>query len=336
MRRLPAIVAAAAAFVMVPGPALADPAGPTDFESTVVAVDPPAEGVGVEIIGGDAFVQLTVAPGIAVEVVGYRGEPYLRFLPDGVVEVNDNSPSTYLNEDRYAATDVPASASTEALPSWRQVASDGSYAWHDHRAHWMNESPPPGRGPGDRILEGVVPLIVGGREVDVAVASVWQSGPSPMPAMAGAALGLAVAFAAAARQRLAGMALTTALLAAAALVVGLAAYASVPAEAAPAPTVWLAPATALALALLAATGARAGRPLPAGMHRWAPLLAVIAAAELVVWAGLRWDWLWRAILPTGAPYWADRLVIAAALGGGAVLSIAALRTVLVPEPARRE
>lgn len=325
------LVAVAAGLVLaVPAPAFADPAGPTDFESAVVGVDPPADGVDVEIIGGDAFVLLTVAPGVSVDVVGYRGEPYLRFLPSGVVEVNDNAPTTYLNEDRYAAVDIPASASPDAEPSWRQVASDGSYAWHDHRAHWMNEDPPPGRGPGDRILEGVVPLLVDGREVDVAIASTWQHAPPPLPVVAGFVAGLGIALVALRRTALRRAALGTAGLAVAALLVGAIAVLSVPSETGPSWTLWLAPATSLVLAVPAALGARA----PGAVRRWAPLLTVIAAAELVVWAVLRWDWLWRAILPTAAPYWLDRVVTAGTLAGGAVLTIAALRAVIDPQPAR--
>ena len=327
------LVAVAAGLVLaVPAPAFADPAGPSDFESAVVGVDPPADGVDVEIIGGDAFVLLTVAPGVSVDVVGYRGEPYLRFLPSGVVEVNDNAPTTYLNEDRYAAVDIPASASPDAEPSWRQVASDGSYAWHDHRAHWMNEDPPPGRGPGDRILEGVVPLLVDGREVDVAIASTWQQAPSPLPVVAGFVAGLGIALVALRRTGLLAMAFGTMTLAAAALGVGAVAAASVPSETAPSAMLWLAPATSLALAALAVAGLRA--PTPTVLRSGAPVFAVIAAAELVVWAVLRWDWLWRAILPTAAPYWLDRVVTAGTLAGGAVLTIAALRAVIDPQPAR--
>ena len=40
--------------------------------------------------------------------MGYDDEPYLRFLPSRVVEVNTRSPSKYANEDRYALRPVPA------------------------------------------------------------------------------------------------------------------------------------------------------------------------------------------------------------------------------------
>lgn len=148
--------------------ALADPPGPTDFGSEVVEIEPALGGFEIEIVGGDSFVLLSVDAGVTAEVVGYQGEPYLRFLGDGTVEENAASPSKYLNEDRYAAGALPATANAAAAPDWQVVGRDGSYAWHDHRTHWMNPLDPPGLGPGDQIAEGVVPLVVEGTEIDPA------------------------------------------------------------------------------------------------------------------------------------------------------------------------
>ena len=314
LRRLAAVMVAAGVIVVGgASPASADPAGPTDYQSEVIAVVPPAPGVAVETIGGDAFLRLVVEPGLLVEVVGYRGEPYLRFLPSGTVERNENSPSTYLNEDRYGETELPPNATPEAVPDWRKVADGGAYAWHDHRTHWMNEDRPPGREPGDRILEGVVPLLVDGAEVDVAVASSWEPAPSRVPVVAGAAAGLlaTVLF----RRRVAA---AIAVVAAAALGVGITASLSVPPETAPSPLLWVVPATALVLAAVAAF-ARPG-------ERWPDYLALVAAAELVVWALVRWDWLWRAVLPTAAPFWLDRAATAAAGAAGLLAAAAAVHS----------
>ena len=84
-------------------PVFADPAGPTDYRSEVVSVDPATADIEVEIIGGDSFVQLTAQPGTDVIVVGYRGEPYLWFRPDGTVVENRNAPTTYQNLSRYGS-----------------------------------------------------------------------------------------------------------------------------------------------------------------------------------------------------------------------------------------
>ena len=310
-----AVVVSACATVLLVGPvppALADPAGPTDYRTNVVSIDPEVPGLRVTVIGGDSFIGLAVDPGSTVEVVGYRGEPYLRFLPDGTVERNERSPSTYLSDDRYAEVEVPAEATPDAEPVWEVVATDGSYAWHDHRAHWMNESRPPGRAPGDRILEGVVPLVVDGIDVDVAVDSVWVPSPSPLPVVLGAAAGGLLAAAAILMRR---PALTLAGLAAIALTLGIGAFASVPAETAPSPLMWAAPAVAVALAAIAAAAARRSASL-------ASMLVVVVAAGLVVWGVLRWDWLWSALIPTDLPFWLDRAgaaaVLAGALGVGTV------------------
>jgi hypothetical protein len=305
-------------------PANADAAGPSNYLSSIVEVEPDVEGVEAKIIGGDSFLLLSVDSPSVVEVVGYRGEPYLRFLPGGIVEQNDLAPTTYLNEDRYAVVDVPADASPDAEPEWRQVAGDGSFAWHDHRAHWMNEVPPPGKGPGDQILEGVVPLRVDGVDVDLSVVSIWQPAPSRIPVVAGLGAGVALALVLA-RRSAAGAAGAGLLLAAAALAAGLVAFLSVPSETAPEWTHWVVPALCLTL-LLTAASPRTSRTWSAVIERNRVTLVFVAAVALAAWAVQRWDWMWLAILPTAAPAWLDRLVTAAALAGGVGVALAALRS----------
>ncbi len=130
-------------------PAAADPAGPTNYTSSVTGVDPATDAIDVEVRGGDAFVVLTAAPGTTVEVAGYDGEPFLRIGPDGTVERNEASPARWLNEARYGARDtaVPPEASSDAPPRWEPVADGGTYAWHDHRVHWMSPALPRQRRP---------------------------------------------------------------------------------------------------------------------------------------------------------------------------------------------
>ena len=78
-----------------------------------------------------------------VIVEGYRDEPYLRFRPDGTVQVNRRSPACYLNQDRFARCEVPRSADPKPTPSGRRSPRNGRYDWHDHRIHWMANGPPP-------------------------------------------------------------------------------------------------------------------------------------------------------------------------------------------------
>lgn len=297
-------------------PALADPPGPTDYRTEVVSITPPTAEIEIRIIGGDSFIHLTAAPGARVEVIGYRGEPYLRFLPEGTVERNVVSPSTFLNEDRYGNVEPPPTASPDLEPVWEPVASNGSYAWHDHRSHWMNERPPPGAAAGDIILEAVVPLVVNGVEVDVAVVSTLLPAPSIWPAAGGLLAGIAAGTIALLRDgRWAP--LVTGLLAILAAAGGVIAYLSVPSETGPSPVLWLVP----TLALLAAGAARFGP----SMHRSTALVA--GTVLLVVWAIVHREWIWRAILPTGAPFWYYRAVTAAAFSGGLLAGLAVARGV---------
>jgi hypothetical protein len=182
--RVPAGVGLVAVWLVAAGvPALADPPGPTHYDSVVIGVETadgdPAE-VEVEVLGGDAFLLLRVPPGTQAEVPGYDGEPYVRVLDDGAVEVNQRAPTHWYNEDRYGA-DVPALADAEASPVWREVADGGTYAWHDHRIHWMSPQPPDRVDPSRREIQEVwdweVPLLVDGREVLVRGELAWHPGP---------------------------------------------------------------------------------------------------------------------------------------------------------------
>jgi len=129
--------------VLIAGPALADPAVPTNYRSIVNVVDPRPTGVTVEVVGGDAFLSVAVAKGSTVEVPGYFGEPYLRIDGTGAVWLNTKSPARYINQDRFGITEIPPTADAQAEPEWEQVGSGGRFSWHDHRTHWMSPDLPP-------------------------------------------------------------------------------------------------------------------------------------------------------------------------------------------------
>lgn len=322
MRRLTLIGCLAAAWLVAIAPAaLADPPGPTDYQSEVVEIDPAVTGFAVEIIGGDSFVLLTVDPGVTVEIVGYNGEPYLRILPDGTVEENRASPSKYINEDRYGRVELPDGVDATAVPDWEVVATGGSFAWHDHRTHWMNPVAPPGRGPGDQVAEGVVPLLVDGVEVDVTVVSIWQPAPSVFPVLLGLVLGVGLGYVAIRKRILAPLVALG--LAVAALLVGGVAYLSVPAETVPPWSLYVFPLVSFLIALAITYPKWLGRvgDMVRGQRT---LLLLLMALELVAWGILHWDWLWQAILPTALPFWLDRFVAATVLVGSAGVAGAAL------------
>ena len=88
---------------------------------------------------------------------------------------------------------------------WLRVGPGQSVTWHDHRAHWEAEEPPPGvrRAPGSAqvaVPRWTIGLRTGRRLVDVVGEVRWVPGPSPLPWLAGAAL-LAMAVVAAGRGR---------------------------------------------------------------------------------------------------------------------------------------
>jgi hypothetical protein len=118
-----------------------DETGPANYRSEITS--PGVDGLSWQVLDGDGSIELTNNTDTDVIVVGYQGEPYLRFAARGGVQQNTKSPATYLNEDRYGDAEIPPGASPNAEPDWEQVASGDTFAWHDHRAHWMSRTPPP-------------------------------------------------------------------------------------------------------------------------------------------------------------------------------------------------
>jgi hypothetical protein len=304
----PAVLVASAlvALVAVAAPAAADPPRPTDYRSTVTGIVPEVDGVRAEIVGGDAFLELTVDEGIEVVVPGYGDDaaPYLRFLPDGTVERNTRSPATYVNEDRQGAVDVPPQADDEAEPEWEEVASGGAYAWHDHRVHWMSPRRPPGVEPGEVVQDWTVPIMVDGTPAEVRGELVLAAGVSPVPWFALVAAGAAVVVVLGRRRP--GVAPVAVLVAAAAaLVPGWAQFSVAPAGSGADPLLVAVP----VVGLLAAGVGVAFRRRPLG-----PTATLAGAAAVVGWAVLRASVLWKPVLPTDLPAGLDRGLTALALG----------------------
>lgn len=311
----------AAILVHTAGPAAADPAGPTDYLTTIESVEPPTASIEVRMIGGDSFFEVTQLQPVLIEVVGYEGEPYLRIKADGIVEENRLSATTYLNEERYGAGDiVPEFVDNSADPVWARVGSEGRYAWHDHRSHWMNPQRPPGAEPGDTILEAVIPLVVDGTAVRVTVASTLQPSPSPVAWIAGGLFGLVgVGLMFYLRSPILGAAAAPWMLFA-----GLAEVFSVPPETGPAITLWLAPVLAFSALVWAAL---------ARWRSWNPLLeiglAMVAGTQLFVWGVLGLSALWKPILPTELSWPLHRAIVALSVVVGAGMMAVAGRNVWV-------
>lgn len=296
--RLAAAVCLVVVVVGAAAPAGADPAAPTDYRSAVESVEPAVEGLHVSIVGGDSFVRLW-ADGIDVVVLGYQGEPYLHFATDGVVSENQRSPAVTLNRDRFGTS---SGGDPDAEPEWRVVARSGTYVWHDHRTHWMQPSPPLGRRPGDRILDGVVPLLVDGTPAQVRVTAVWLPAPSLVPAVLAAVAAAAFGAMAWRRHWRRWEAVSLLLAGLAAASVGTWQYLSLPEGTRPSFLGWLLPAVGVAAA---------GAALRARDRVTGVALLGLAAVELAVWAWLRRTGITRAVIPTDAPPVLDRAVTAA-------------------------
>jgi hypothetical protein len=164
---------AALAILALPAPALAHEGNP-NYRSDI---DPPPAGVSARMLNYDDTLELEVEPGREALVLGYENEPYVRYLADGTVEVNQRAPTRYLNEDRYADVDVPAVADAKAKPDWQRVAAQGRYAWHDHRVHYMVESLPPtvtDESAETKIFDWQVPLVIGGERERLTGTLYWD------------------------------------------------------------------------------------------------------------------------------------------------------------------
>jgi len=314
MRWRPTLVAAAIGLLAALAPtgvASADPAAPTDYGSRITAVSPALPGITAQIVGGDSFLRLDVEPGNEVVVEGYAQEPYLHFDPAGVVQENQRSPATYLNASRYGAA-APAGADPTLPPDWRIVATGGAYSWHDHRAHWMSPTPPAGVARGGEVQTSTVPIVVNGTPVSITVVTTWLPEPSRLPLAVGAAAGGALVVLTLVWRRRTGLALLVVALAATGI--GWWQFQSLPSETGPLFAWWVLPAVAAVSLLIA---------LALGKRLVSYALVLLAALELAVWVWLRRDGAVRAVIPTDAPFWLDRGVMAATAVIAVIAAIAA-------------
>ncbi len=194
MKRLLGILALL--ILVVPATASAHQGNP-DFRSEITSIRPEAlaDGLDVSIVNYDDHVRLINRTGKEVVIKGYDGEPLARLTPDGTVQENLNSPSLYLNQDRYANVDLPARADAKAAPEWKTVGDDATYEWHDHRSHYMGQGTPPqvkDKSKQIKVFDYRIPLEIGGEPAKLDGTLTWVGNGSTAPVIPFVILGLAI------------------------------------------------------------------------------------------------------------------------------------------------
>jgi hypothetical protein len=113
------------------------------YRTTLTSVSPPVTGLEVIAAPNGDWIQVTNDTGHTLMVLGYTGEPYLRFDQDGVAE-NVASLSSYLNSS-YVISQIPTTADSpqQQPPRWVHRTDGHTFRWHDHRVHWMAATRPP-------------------------------------------------------------------------------------------------------------------------------------------------------------------------------------------------
>ena len=130
MNRVKRTVLLAACALLVAVPQALAHGGNPDYRSVIRSVTPSTPNVTFQVLNYDSYIQLLDQHGHEVMIYGYSGEPYARVLKDGTVQVNERSPATYLNDNRFAEVQVPAKANPRAAPQWK----DGRHLRNLHLA----------------------------------------------------------------------------------------------------------------------------------------------------------------------------------------------------------
>ena len=221
VRAVVAAVSLALLLVVAAGPLVGTAAAaaiePSDQGSEVVRTTPSAPGATLTVDGDVA--ELAVAPGRAVTVLGYQGEPFLRVSPDGTVERNERSSVVLADPNSPVTTVVAPRMGSADEAQWVVVGDGGTARWHDHRVHWMAGSPPPSSD--GLVMAWRVPLVVDGTTVAVDGEVRRRSVVDPLPWLAVVVVTTAVAVLVTRRRPLVGVAALAAVGGALAVVVEL-------------------------------------------------------------------------------------------------------------------
>jgi len=146
------LIAAVLAALVAPGVAQAHhtavPIVALDYGNRIVAGGSGLAGVHASVVDAGRKLQLSVAPGHAVTVLGYEGELFLKFDRDGV-EANEKSPT--------AKTLRLVSGPYPTALGWAPLTRGRTFAWADSRV-WAPGSALHGR----PVVRWSVPVIANG------------------------------------------------------------------------------------------------------------------------------------------------------------------------------
>lgn len=114
-------------------------------------------------------------------VLGVDGEQYLKFSEEGVFQ-NEKSATAVINKStnnssnstNYGDEFKKTSSDPDAKPVWKKVSSQQSYIFHDHRAHYMGNTPDRAGNLGSNI----VPIRIGTRDYDIEVSYFTKNSPN--------------------------------------------------------------------------------------------------------------------------------------------------------------
>ena len=156
------LIAAVLAALVAPGIAQAHhtavPVVALDYRNRVEQAGPGLAGVHASLTDAGRKLRLSVEQGRQAVVIGYLGEPFLRFSPAGVAA---NERSATAQGLRLVPSGAIASEARRAV--WRVVTRSHSLSWSDTRV-W---APASSLGSRDTV-RWAVPIVVDGRRVRVA------------------------------------------------------------------------------------------------------------------------------------------------------------------------
>lgn len=184
MRRLLLLAALTAGLTTAAAPAALAHQGNPNYRSVIDAVTPKVKGVSLDVLNLDDRLALQNTSGRPVVVQGYTGEPYVRILGDGTVQVNKFSSATYINGDRTGKETAPAFTNGRHAPVWQTVDKTGRYQWHDHRIHYMAAGTPPqvkDKSKRTVVFPWKVPISVGAQKGAITGTLFWQPKDSSGP-----------------------------------------------------------------------------------------------------------------------------------------------------------